>query len=104
MDNHQTIFRQYLEDLLEMGSMLVLVVRCNKYVIQIDKRRGDALQDVIHHPLKHLYNVEVTEWHPQEFEQVKGGDECHLVDVVRHHWNLVITFLKVDIGQNRASI
>ena len=102
--NHQTISCQYLEDLLKMGSMLLLAVRCNEYAIQIDKRRGDAPQDVIHQPLKRLSSVGETKWHPQEFEQVKGGDDHCLVDVLRIHWNLVITFSKVNLGEDSASI
>ena len=97
---HQTILRH----LLEMGSTLLLVVRCNEYAIQIDKHRGDDSQDVIHQPLKHLSSIGETECHPQEFEQAKGGDDRHLVDVLRHHWNLVITFSKVNLGEDSASI
>ena len=70
--NHQTILCQYLKGLFEMGIMLVMVERCNEYVILIDKRRGDASQDVIHQPLKHLSSVKEIEWHSQEYEQAKG--------------------------------
>ena len=51
-----------------------------------------------------LFKVGETEWHPQEFEQAKGGDDRHLVDVLRRHWNLVITYSKVDLGEDSAFI
>ena len=72
--------------------MLLLVVRCNEYVIQIDEHRGDSLQNVIHQLLKHLSSVGETEWLPLEFEQAKGGDDCCLMDDFRCYRNLVITF------------
>ena len=104
MVNHKTILRQYFEDLFKMSSLFLLVSRCNEYAIEIGEHRGDALQDVIHQPLKHLSSVIETEWHPQEFEQAKGGDDCNLVNVLRCHWNMVKTLLKVDLGEGSASI
>ena len=103
MDNHQTILHQYLEDLPKMGSMLFLVVKCNEYIIQKDKCR-DASQDVIHQPLKHLPSIGETQWHLQEFKQAKRDDFHHLVDILRCHWYLVITFSMVNPGEDSASI
>ena len=92
MVNHQTIYCQYLENLLEMSIMLLLVVKCNDYVIQIAKCRGNASQNVFRQPLKRLSSYGETKLHLQELEQTKGGDDSHLMDVLKCHWNLVIHF------------
>ena len=86
MVNHQTVPCKYLEYLLKMGSILLLVMRCN------------------HQLLKCLYSIGETKWHPQEFEQAKGGDDRCLGDILRCHWKLVITILKVNLGEDSASI
>ena len=71
--------------------MLLLVVRSNEYVVNVDKRIGEVLQDVIHQLLECLSSVGETERHSQELEQTERRDDRHLVNVLGCHLNLLIT-------------
>ena len=102
--NHQIVVRQHLKGLSEVLGMFLFVARCNQYVIQVDKCIGEVSQDVIHQTLKRLPSVGEAEWHPHKLKQAEWGDHCCLVNVLRRHWNLVITLLKVDLGENGAAI
>ena len=59
---------------------------------------------MIHQPLERLSSVGESERHPHEFKQAEGGDDRCFVNVLRCHWNLVITLSKVDLGENSATI
>ena len=84
--------------------MFLVVAQCDKDVIHVDEREGETSQDVIHQPLKCLSSVGETKWHPQKFKKAEGGDDRCLVNVVRCHWNLMITLAKVDLGEDGAPV
>ena len=83
---------------------MLLVVIYNEFVIQVNKYLGEVLQDMIFQPLKCHSSDGETEWHLQQFEQAKGDADHRLVNVLRHHWKLVIIFLKVYLVEDLTGL
>jgi hypothetical protein len=85
------VLLEALEHRPQVGEMLLRVCTRDQDVIDVDKHPRKILKDTIHEPLKGLPSVAESKGHPQELPQTKGsGDGC-LLDVIRRHWNLVVS-------------
>ena len=50
--------------------------------------------------MKGLSSVSKPKRKSQELKYLKRSNDCSLLDVIRSHWNLIISFLKVELGKN----
>ena len=69
-------------------------------VIEVPEDVRDVSKDGIHHVLEVLACVLESKWHEQELEETEGCDDCGLVDVLRRHWDLMVTLVEVDLGKD----
>ncbi len=80
--------------------MILKVGTGDKNVIQINKNEGESLENVVHEALEHLGGVAETKRHLEEFIESEGSDYCCFWDIFRMERNLVITFNKIQFGEN----
>ena len=60
----------------------------------------DVAKDGVHHALEVLACVLQPERHEQELEETEGCDDRGLVNILGGHWDLVVSLVEVDLGEN----
>ena len=68
----------------------------NQNIIQLDERKGQAIEGSVHHPLDGVGSVTHSKRHDQPLEKPEGGDNCRLANVIRVHGHLVIAFHQIN--------
>ena len=63
-----------------------------------------TLERLIHEPLESLGTVLHAERHPEIFEQAERGDDGRLLDVLGVHWNLMISPLEIQNGEDGTAM
>src|SRR5699024_5022065 len=62
------------------------------------------MSNLVHEPLKGLTGRFEAEWHPQEFEEAKWGDDCRLRNVLFGHLDLMVGFHQIDRCEHTAAV
>jgi hypothetical protein len=63
-----------------------------------------AMQDVIHEPLKCLGGVSKAEGHPQEFEEAKRGGHSCLRNILLGYWDLMVCPDQINVGEDGCTL
>ena len=72
-------------------------------IIHVDKTEEKFIQNMVHHGLKGVSSVSKPKRHPQKFEHSEGSDDGSLLNVLGGHRNLIISFLKVQLGEHSCA-
>ena len=91
------------KNLLEVIDVGGEVLGEDQDIIHEDKTERKLTQNKVHHVLKGVSSVSESNGHPQKFKHSKGRDNSSLLNVLGGHMNLIISLLKVQLGEHSCT-
>ena len=101
--NGEAMLPAETKNLLEVIHVGGEVLGEDQDIVQVDKTDGNITQNKVHHALKGVSSVLKPKRHPQKFEHSKGSNDGSLLNVLEGHRNLIISFLKVQLGEHSCA-
>ena len=71
--------------------------------VHVDETEGKFTQNKVYHALKGVSSIAKPKRHPQKFDHSEGSDDGSLLNVLGGHRNLIISFLKVQLGEHSCA-
>jgi hypothetical protein len=96
------VFPEAMEDLTDLITMFVRVVRVDQNVVEVDDYAdvSEVRENVIHESLEGSRCVTETKGHDQVFERSETSAECSFPFVSGGYADQVISGSKVDLGKD----
>ena len=73
-------------------------------VVKVNKSKGEVMKVVIQEPLESLSSITEAIRHVTILADAKSGNHCHLRNVRRMNWHLMINFCQVQLGEDGGAM
>jgi len=102
--DEEAVVSEEVEELSEVGEVLLEVGAGHQDVVEINKEEGKVLEDVVHEALEGLCRIAEAKGHGEVFVKSEGSNDGGFRNVRGVDGNLVVAFDEVQLGEDGGPV